>query len=560
MTNKAITRALRLMAALIELHGGNPHKARAYENAAMRINSADFELAQAESTARKKLTLSARMIEIAEDLIQKGTFEELEEMRAQTPIGVVDMLDIKGLGTKKVRDLWQNLHIDSIESLRKACEQGSVAKLKGFGQKTQEKILQALDFKEEQSGKWLFPKALQWAEEIIQYLEKEASAEQISLTGELRRALPVIENITIIAITQSRQKLRECLSENELFIYDKKNSGVFVWRGTYGEEQIPLELHLMNSKQYAQALLLYTASEAHLTRPIEGFPSVRTAIKNTKPESEADFYQKIKLPYLAPECREGLFEFDKSIDEQALIQKKDIKGLLHAHSTYSDGQASIVDMAKACQEKGYTYLGLTDHSVAAFYANGLNVAAVRKQHKEIEDLNQKNPDFKIFKGIEADILANGDLDYDPDTLASFDFVIASIHSSLSMDIQKATQRMLKAIQNPLTTILGHPTGRLLLRREGYPLDFEQIIEACAEYEVAIEINANPYRLDLDWRWVHFAIEKGVKIAICPDAHSIEGINDVQYGVGIARKGGAKPEHILNTMKAEDFATYIQRKK
>jgi DNA polymerase (family 10) len=270
----------------------------------------------------------------------------------------------------------------------------------------------------------------------------------------------------------------------------------------------------------------------------------------------------VGLPLIPEELREGLVEFDlvKSGKIEQLVTDKDLKGILHNHSTYSDGKHTLRQMAEHCRDLGYAYLGISDHSRTAFYAGGLEIERVQQQHLEIDLLNQELAPFRIFKGIESDILIDGSLDYPEEVLATFDFVVASIHSSLNMDVKKATQRLLKAIENPYTTILGHPTGRLLLRRGGYPIDHKVIIQACADHGVVIEINANPWRLDLDWRWVQEAMEKGVKLSINPDAHEMEGYADMRYGVIAGRKGGLTKDMTFNAFSLAEMETYLQQRK
>jgi len=273
---------------------------------------------------------------------------------------------------------------------------------------------------------------------------------------------------------------------------------------------------------------------------------------------ENAIYQQAGLPYLPPEIREGQFEFSLT-HTPTLIKLQDLKGTLHNHSTYSDGKNSILEMARAAKNLGFEYFGITDHSKSAYYANGLDEQRVLAQHQEIDQINAQNPDLCIFKGIEADILSNGELDYSQDFLKNFDFVVASVHSNLQMNETKATERMIRAIENPYTTIIGHLTGRLLLRRNGYPLDMQKIIDACAANEVALEINAHPLRLDLDWRWIHKAIEKGVKIAINADAHDTEGLQYHRFGVLVARKGGLSPQMCLNCMSKEKIKAFFSKK-
>src|SRR5690606_14993750 len=313
---------------------------------------------------------------------------------------------------------------------------------------------------------------------------------------------------------------------------------------------------------FVRETLLRTGSRNHLLAPVLDYPSLAAFFRSKTFDSELQAYQEAGLAYIAPELREGQFEIALAREGKlpVLLELEDLRGSLHNHSTYSDGKHTLRDMATYCQSLGYEYLGIADHSRSAFYAGGLDIERVAEQQREIEVLNRELAPFRVFSGIESDILVDGSLDYPDDILASFDFVVASIHSALSMTRQKATSRLIKAIENPYTTILGHPTGRLLLRRDGYPIDHQAIIDACAANDVVIEINANPWRLDLDWRWIRYAIEKGVRLSINPDAHEKEAYADMRYGVLVARKGGLTREMTLNALSADALTIYFEARK
>ncbi|MDX5345654.1 MAG: PHP domain-containing protein, partial [Hymenobacteraceae bacterium] len=309
-------------------------------------------------------------------------------------------------------------------------------------------------------------------------------------------------------------------------------------------------------------VFVHSASIAHLTVPFEDSKTLLQLVREQEFDSEEDIYKAAGMDYIEPEMREGTNELElaKAHKLPQLLELQDLKGILHNHSTYSDGANTLEQMALACRDLGYQYLGISDHSKTAAYAGGLREGDVLRQQKEIDELNKKLAPFKVFKGIESDILGDGSLDYDEDILKTFDFVVASIHSNLNMDEQKATERLLRAIENPYTTILGHPTGRLLLRREGYPINHKVIIDACAKNNVVIEINANPWRLDLDWRWVQYALEKGVMLSINPDAHVTSGYGDMRYGVLVGRKGGLTKEMTLNALGLEEIEEYFEKRK
>jgi DNA polymerase (family 10) len=338
-------------------------------------------------------------------------------------------------------------------------------------------------------------------------------------------------------------------------------SGPLRWRGVFRDNSIPLDFRFCSQGEFGSKLTYYTGNIGHLSLVNEQSMSIKDVLEQSHSE-ESTVYGEMGWPVIIPELREGLYEkeFLQVPKMGEILETKDIQGILHNHSTYSDGKHSLAEMARACKGLGYRYFGISDHSQTAVYANGLNEERVLDQHQEIDRLNKELAPFRIFKGIESDILNDGSLDYADPVLHSFDFVVASVHSNLNMDIDQATERLLKAVKNPYTTILGHPTGRQLLKREGYPIDHQKVIDACADHDVVIEINAHPWRLDLDWRWVHYAVEKGVKISINPDAHEKAGLEDVFYGVCVARKAGLTKSMTFNTMSMEEMEGYLNVRK
>lgn len=321
-------------------------------------------------------------------------------------------------------------------------------------------------------------------------------------------------------------------------------------------------IHFCSTSDFLWKKLAFTASKAHLSSFVNDTQTVAEVLSKKDYDSEDAFFSKNQLQYIPTEMREGFGEVALARDNKItqLLEGSDLKGILHNHSTYSDGKHSLRQMAEHCRALGYEYLGISDHSRTAFYAGGLEIEKVMKQQIEIDELNREMAPFKIFKGIESDILADGSLDYPNEILGSFDFVVSSVHSILNMDVKRATERLLRAVTNPYTTILGHPTGRLLLRREGYPIDHKTIIDACAIHNVVIEINANPWRLDLDWRWVRYALDQGVKLSINPDAHEMDGYADMKYGVLVGRKGGLTKEMTLNALSGEEIGAYFAERK
>ncbi len=498
-----------------------------------------------------------------EEARQTGIFHQLQEALETIPSGVIEMMQIDGLGVKKVKTLWQEHGIEDTDQLLQACENDQIASLKGFGKKTQENILQSLLFMKAASDKVHFATAEAQAKNLEAYLQDCAQITSFQTVGQVRRKAEVVDLIAVIIATQDQDAVFAHLDQCDFLQKNEKSTGLFAWRGFFVENSLKVELRCTLPEQYYTEIFLNTGVQAHLA--FREDTQEKTLLQHALSdhfESEAAIYEKANLPYIAPELREGQQEFvwAQASTLPQLLEVSQIKGILHAHSTYSDGKNTLEEMAKACQEAGYEYLGITDHSQSAFYANGLYEHQVKKQHQEIDALNQKLSPFKIFKGIEADILADGRLDYEDRVLDTFDFVIASVHSSLKMSQEKATERLIKAIEHPYTTILGHPSGRLLLRREGYALNYAKVIDACAANQVAIEVNANPWRLDLPWSWLPYALEKGVKICINPDAHRKEAIQDVYYGVCVARKGGLQADMTLNTWGREAIDQFFQARK
>jgi DNA polymerase (family X) len=455
--------------------------------------------------------------------------------------------------------------VESIDALREAAEQNRVSALKGFGAKTQDAILAALEFTAQSRGKLLLPQAQQLAQQLKTLLETALRTEQVAVAGEVRRALPVVEVVRVVVGTNQPWQAHEALNATEGLSADDHTSGPFAWRGTATASGVRIDVQLARPEDFVTCLLLQTGADAHLNAPLPAgapAPTLRRLVKQTRFFTEQAIYETARLQFVEPEMREGAGEIEEAAAGKLprLLTDQDLLGSLHNHSTYSDGAHSLRQMAEWLRDNRYQYLGICDHSRSAHYAGGLSIERVREQHREIEQLNQQLGPFRIFKGIESDILGDGSLDYPDEVLAEFDFVVASVHSGLKMDQERATERLLRAIQNPFCTMLGHPTGRLLLRREGYPLDYEAIIDACAEHQVVIEINANPWRLDLDWQWVRRCMEKGVRLSINPDAHHTDGYADMRFGVLQGRKGGLTPEMTLNALPVDDIAAYFRQRR
>ena len=564
MDNRALTRAFKLTAQLMELHDENPFKIRAIEGTASALEALSFPVAEVERAGLPDRTgLSKTAAAKVAELLDTGTFSDLQRLLEITPPGVVEMLSIKGIGPKKIRSLWRELGIETAEQLREAAETDQVSKLKGFGKKTQDGILESLEFAGQSKGKLLYPQAEKLADELAQHLRDALKTEQVAVAGEIRRRLETVEIVGLVAATEKPEKAHELLSDMPGLMADPRRSGPFAWRGTATESGVQVEVLLVAPEDFTTEVFLNSAAEEHLSEPLPGqSATLRQWARREKFQQEEALYEKAGLQFIVPELREGLGEITLAAKQKLphLLEDGDLRGSLHNHSTYSDGNHSVREMATWLRDHHYQYLGLCDHSQAAHYANGLSVERVRQQHQEIDLLNVELAPFRIFKGIESDILSDGSLDYPNDVLASFDFIVASIHSNLKMDEAKATNRLLRAIENPYCTMLGHPTGRLLLRRQGYPIDYKAVIDACAQHQVVIEINANPWRLDLDWRWVRYALDQGVQLSINPDAHHTNGYEDMRYGVLMGRKGLLTKEMTLNTKSVEEIAAYFEARK
>lgn len=562
MTNQQIFDLLKLHAALLELHGENNFKVRSYHTAVFNMETlaeslADLSLKELQGLDGVGKAIATKI----DDINQTGTFKQLEEFKAKTPVGIIDMMGIDGLGIKKIKVIWEELQIENMDALLLACETDQLSQVKGFGQKTQENIKNSLLFRKANAQRLHYAKAELLAKQLETYLEEQKLSGKFQIVGQIRRKLNVVDEVQLVA-SIPHDELFTALNACDFLEQNSKTTGLFAWRGKFKESPLKVEARLCAEEAFAGQVFIHSASTSHLEYGETGMPTLfQIAQKDQLPTEEA-IYQKAQLAYVVPEMREGDFELALAKENKlpTLLETSDLKGILHAHSTYSDGKNTLEEMAVAVKDAGYEYLGITDHSQSAFYANGLPVGKVLDQLKEIDELNAKLAPFKIFKGMESDIIADGGLDYDNDILAKFDFIIASVHSGLKMAEEKATTRLIKAVENPYTTMLGHPTGRLLLRREGYPVNHEKVIDACAANDVSIEINASPWRLDVDWQWVHYAIKKGVKLSINPDSHEVGTIDHVYYGVCAGRKGGLTKEMTVNTLGAEALGQFFAERK
>ena len=542
MTNKQIALAFDELANLMELHEEDPFRIRSYASAYLILRKLDSPLAGLSDTELKAIKgVGPAIAGKIRELLESGHMATLEKYRDQTPAGVREMLEIGGFGPKKVRQVWQEMEIENPGELWYACNENRLVEYKGFGLKTQEDLKNKLDYFFRSRGKLLLDVALSEAEAACNMLISRYPDILAEPVGEVRRRCAVVESVEILAAYTG--DLSAAFEGTEHGIEKRDDGKTVVKKG----DGAAIVLHQCAPGEWGSKLFRHTGSTAFL----EGFVQENQGVDFRDLPGEAAVFEKVNLSFVVPELRESLEGVDKKTPPQ-LIQDQDLKGILHVHTTYSDGLHSLRDMCEYTRSLGYAYIGITDHSQSAFYANGLKPDRVLAQMEEIEKLNAELAPFRIFKGIESDILNDGSLDYDDALLEKFDFVIASVHSNLRMNIEKATERVLRAIEHPATTILGHPTGRLLLSREGYPLDWDAVFEACAKHKVSIELNANPRRLDIDWTLIPKALAHGIRISINPDAHSKDGILHTRYGVMVARKGGLQGSGCLNALGAAEW--------
>lgn len=545
MTNKEIARRFNDLAKIMELHDENPFKIRSYANAYLQLRKISEPLSEMTDEEIGAIKGVGKAIgEKIRELIETGELNTYKKYSDITPPGVREMLAINGFGPKKVRTIWKELGAESIGELLYACNENRLIELSGFGQKTQQDLKLKLEYFLRSKDKFHYASLEDSANALAKQLIEQLPGIAVSLVGEMRRRLPVVQKIELLIATT--KDLKAALTSVGLIV-ESEDDAAYSCRL---ENNIPVKIFRCEPEELGSKLFRYTGSQDF----IEAFLKKTDGKDFRNMADEKMIFEKAGMEFIEPELRDRTDLIGKK--QPALIEESQIKGVIHAHSTYSDGINSLREMAAYCRDAGYEYLGITDHSKAAFYANGLKEDRVLQQMEEIDQLNIELSPFRIFKGIESDILNDGSLDYENDILQRFDFIIASVHSNLKMDETKATNRLIKAIENPFTTILGHPTGRLLLSREGYPIDHKKVIDACAANGVVIELNANPYRLDLDWTWIHYALEKGVMIAINPDAHSTGGIQDIHFGVLAARKGGLTAAQCLNCKTAAEFVAFL----
>ena len=544
---KNVAQILSEIAVLLELSGENPFKIRAYAEGARIIEAQDTpvsELVRSGTLSQIKGIGKTLSLQITQ-LIQEGFIPLHQELKAAFPEGVREMLQVPGLGPKKVKDLFEKLGIKSIGELEYACHENRLITLPGFGPKSQEKILLGIEQFKRFQGRFLFGEVYPLAVTLLEEIGHHPQTLQASLAGSLRRRKEIVKDMDLVAESAHPEEVMEFFTTlplvDQIINHGPTKSSILTKSG------IQADLRIVGPKQFPYALHHFTGSREHhmILRPRAkdlGYKLNEYGLfkgEDILPcKNEEDIYRILKLDYIPPELREGWGEIEAAENHTlpVLVEDKDIRGAFHFHTQSSDGTPTLSQWVQAADQAGLKYLGISDHSQSAAYAGGLKIDQLEKQGAEIAALNQKQKKVHLFWGIESDILPDGSLDYSDKELARFDFVIASVHSRFNMTEAEMTRRIIRAMENPHTTMLGHPTGRLLLARDPYPVDMNQVLEAAAHNGVIIELNANPHRLDLDWRLMKKAKELGIKIAINPDAHHLDGLADISYGVGIARKG------------------------
>jgi DNA polymerase (family 10) len=543
--NRELSRLLNLYAELLQLHQQNERLAALLTGAAYRIRNVEEPVTQ---MPEAELTNSFRpeIVSIIKELTTQGSIADLEELVQLTPPGLFDMMRVKGLGGKKLAVLWKKAKIDSLETLLHKAKAGEIASIKGFGAKTQANIINAIENLNASGTRFHYADVADAAEALVTSLQKALKTNLISLCGEVRRQTLTVEKIEILLAVPPK-KLQSAPVKRLLHVSSASADS----SEGHTLDEFPVQVYHTTAERYYNDLFIRTGNGAHVQKVLK---------TNNIFSSEEAIYKKAGLPFIVPEMREDVAEWKFVKGKGTLVTDDDIKGVVHNHTTWSDGVDTLESFVTACKKRGYEYVVISDHSKNAHYAGGLKEEKVLRQMKEIDALNKRLKGIRIFKSIECDILVSGELDYDAALLQQFDMVIVSVHQLLKMNEERATARLIKAIENPYTTILGHMTGRQLLIRPGYPVDFKKVIDACAANKVVIEINTNPYRLDMDWSHIPYALEKGVMISLNPDAHSIGEIDNIRWGVSAARKGGLTKDMTWNAMNVQAIETWLKNRK
>ena len=546
-----VARALDEIARYIELSDPKPFRARAFEKAARAVERLEDDLEDlvASGAIYDVDGVGKATGQIVEELVRSGTSPYLEELRAQYPPGIFDLLRVPHLGLKKIGMLYSELGIASLDELEEAARNGTLAKLKGFGPKTAEQVLKGIEFARLRQSQFLLPVGIEVGESIRERLADIGEDIDVigdaEITGSVRRRLEVIRNVNILIATKNPKVVAQKLAGIVANLEQLDDS---TWKGI-ARGEVDVLFHLATAAEFGSEMLRTTGSREF----VEAFGPI------PKARTEKDAFRAAKQPFVEPERRESAEDLKKK-KRPKLLELGDLRGTFHVHTTYSDGRNSMSEMLSAAHERGFEYVGISDHSQAAYYAGGLNDARLRQQHAEIARLEEDVAPMRVFRGTEADILNDGTMDYGAAILSRFDFVIASVHSNFKMSKEEMTERILRALDDPHVTFIGHLTGRKLLAREGYTIDYDRIFEKAGQRGVMIEINGNPNRLDVDWRYVKRALDRGVVLSIHPDAHSINEYNALITGTWVARKAGLSAKEIFNARPVEEVEEFLRSRR
>jgi DNA polymerase (family 10) len=574
MDSRTVAHALAEIATLLELRGENRYKQRAYASASRAIlglDAPDIAPLYRAGDIERLAGIGPATLSIVAHLVETGDSEYLEQLRENTPEGLLEMLRVPGLGPAKIHQIHEGLGLETLHELEAAARDGRLAGLPRFGPKTAEKILKGIAFLRATGARVLYPHADAESQRLLRNVLAHPDVAHAEVAGSLRRHCEVIRDIDIVAACRAAPAAVAASFAHAPGVRDVVGGGGPSLTVRYVDGTM-LDLHCVTLDDFAVALWRATGNGAHIAAlndrclargwRFEGDQLLDGEGQRIPLGTEAELYARLGLAYVPPELREGRGETDAAAAGSIphLVTRDDIRGVLHCHSQYSDGGATIAEMAHAAQSRGWSYLGISDHSQSAFYAGGLDRDAILRQHDEIDAVNATMPGFRVLKGIEADILPDGRVDYDVEVLDRFEYVIASIHSRLGMNEAQMTERVVRALDDPHVAILGHPTGRLLLTREPYAIDMQAVIDKAGDVGAAIELNADPHRLDLDWRLLRSAKERGVSIEIGPDAHSAHALDNTAFGVGIARKGWLERDDVLNTRTADQVLEFARRRR
>ncbi|MEO8860006.1 MAG: helix-hairpin-helix domain-containing protein [Ginsengibacter sp.] len=555
MDNSAIAKHFSLLSKLMEIHGENSFKSKTYSIAAYKIDQLTVELQTLSSGKIFSINgigdaIGKKIIELTET----GKMEILEDIISKTPDGILEMMKIKGIGPKKISIIWKDMNVESVGELLYACQENRLSLLKGFGKKTQDNFIESIEFYLTQQGNYLYAQVENIAIELEQFFRKIFHSDKIKISGAFQRQDETIEALEYV-IPFSEKIILEKIADDKAFNLLEKTDEYLLYKYNDG---IKIKLYIANDKSVVKKVFELSSSIEFL----ESFYAVCNAKKIEASSSEVEIFEAGGLQYIPPFLRESktilALAAKNAIPE--VVQPGDIKGIIHCHSNWSDGSNTVEELAMACKSQGYEYLVLSDHSKSAFYAQGLTEEKISAQHQLVDELNKKLSPFRIFKSIESDILNDGNLDYSNNILSTFDLVIASVHSNLKMTEEKAMMRLINAIENPYTSILGHMTGRLLLSRKGYPVDYKKIVDACAANKVVIEINAHPRRLDMRWQWLEYALSKNIIVSIDPDAHSIAEFKNTRYGVLVVQKGMVTAKQNLSSFTLHEMENFLKENK